>query len=42
MPYFAITIAVSYMLSDYYGLYSTQRILYSKFSDRRINEKTKK
>ena len=30
MPYYLITIAVSYMLSGYYGLYSSQKIIYSK------------
>ena len=30
MPYYLITIAISYMLSGYYGLYSSQKIIYSK------------
>ncbi|MGN0967835.1 MAG: chloride channel protein, partial [Oscillospiraceae bacterium] len=40
---FAVSIAVSYMLSGYYGLYSEQKILYSKFRpefiDRKANQK---
>ena len=40
---FAVCIAVSYMLSGYYGLYSEQKILYSKFRpefiDRKANQK---
>lgn len=31
MPYFLIGVAVSYMLSGYYGLYRTQKIVYSKY-----------
>ncbi len=37
MPYFLITIAVSYMLSGYHGLYSAQRIMYSKLQTRFVN-----
>jgi H+/Cl- antiporter ClcA len=37
MPYFMITIAVCYMLSGYYGLYNSQKIVYSKYKDRLIN-----
>lgn len=36
---FAVSIAVSYMLSGYYGLYSEQKILYSKFRPEFINKK---
>jgi len=36
---FAASIAVSYMLSGYYGLYSEQKILYSKFRPEFINAK---
>lgn len=36
---FAVCIAVSYMLSGYYGLYSEQKILYSKFRPEFINRK---
>jgi len=30
MPYYLVTIAVSYMFSGYFGLYRAQRIMYSK------------
>lgn len=36
---FAVTIAVSYMLSGYSGLYSEQKIMYSKFRPEYINRK---
>ena len=36
---FAVCIAVSYMLSGYYGLYSEQKILYSKLRPEFINKK---
>ncbi len=36
---FAVCIAVSYMLSGYYGLYSEQKILYSKFRPEFIDRK---
>ena len=39
MPYYLITIAVSYMLSGYYGLYNAQRIMYSKTEINYINLK---
>lgn len=39
MPYFLLTIALSYMFSGYYSLYSTQKIMYSKFRTRFINKK---
>ena len=35
------TIAVSYMLSGYYGLYSGQKIMYSKRRARYINRNAK-
>ena len=38
---FAVTIAVSYMLSGYYSLYSEQKILYSKLRPEFINRKAK-
>lgn len=38
---FALVIAVSYMLSGYYGLYSEQKILYSKMRPQFIDRKTK-
>lgn len=40
MPYFLIAIALSYMLSGYYGLYSSQKIIYSKYKTEYINRKT--
>lgn len=39
MPYFLLTIAFSYMLSGYYGLYHSQKIMYSKFKTNYINKK---
>lgn len=39
--YFAIACAVSYMLSGYYGLYSSQKIVYSKLTAKYINMDTK-
>ena len=38
---FALVIAISYMLSGYYGLYSEQKILYSKMRPQFIDRKTK-
>lgn len=38
---FAITAAISYMLSGYYGLYGSQKIMYSKLKAEYINQKTK-
>ena len=42
-PYLALVVAISYMLSGYYGLYDSQKIMYSKmktsFVNRRINNK---
>lgn len=42
MPYFLIVVAVSFLLSGYYGLYPEQTIVYSKyktkFLNRHINE----
>lgn len=39
--YFVIACAVSYMLSGYYGLYSSQKIMYSKLRAELININTK-
>ena len=36
MPYFLICIAVSYMLSGYYGIYQSQEIRYSKLKPEKI------
>ena len=41
-PYFLLVIAVSYLLSGYYGLYQTQKFAYSKYKDRWINRSAKK
>lgn len=38
MPYYLITIAVSYMLSGYYGLYRAQKIMYSKTETHFVNK----
>ena len=40
MPFFLLTIAFSYMLSGYFGLYSGQKIMYSKFKTNYINKQT--
>ncbi len=40
MPYFLISIAFSYMLSGYYGLYRSQKIVYSKYKTEFINRQT--
>ena len=39
LPLYALCCGVSYMLSGYYGLYSEQKIVYSKFRTRWINKK---
>lgn len=39
MPYFAIIVAVSFTLSGYYGLYSSQKFVYSKIRTEFINRK---
>ena len=39
LPLFALACAVSYMLSGYFGLYSEQKILYSKFRAEFIDRK---
>lgn len=40
MPYFLLAVAFSYMLSGYYGLYHSQKIVYSKYKANYINKKT--
>ncbi len=40
MPYFLLTVAFSYMLSGYFGLYRSQKIIYSKYKTNYINKKT--
>lgn len=42
VPYCLLGIAVSYLLSGYYGLYREQRFYYSKFADEHIHHKTRK
>ncbi len=37
MPYYLMTIAVSYMFSGYFGLYNSQRIMYSKTQTQFVN-----
>ncbi|MCM1064399.1 MAG: chloride channel protein [Eubacterium sp.] len=39
-PYFLLSVAFSYMLSGYFGLYHSQKIVYSKFKTNYINRKT--
>lgn len=41
MPLFALSLAVSYMLSGYYSLYSEQKFVYSKFRPVYIDHKAK-
>lgn len=40
MPYFLLACAFSYMLSGYFGLYHSQKIIYSKYKTNYINKKT--
>jgi len=40
VPYFLLSVAFSYILSGYFGLYHSQKIVYSKFKTRYINRKT--
>ena len=40
MPYFLLAIAFSYMLSGYFGLYRSQKIVYSKYKTNYINKTT--
>lgn len=39
MPYYALVVAVSFTLSGYYGLYSSQKFVYSKTKTEFINRK---
>ena len=41
-PYYLVTIAVCYMMSGYYGLYSSQSIVYSKHHEKLINRRVNK
>ena len=38
IPYYLTTVAVSYMLSGYYGLYRSQKIMYSKTETNFVNK----
>ncbi|MBR6399792.1 MAG: chloride channel protein [Firmicutes bacterium] len=38
IKYYLLAIAVSYMLSGYYGLYNTQKIIYSKYKNQYVNK----
>ena len=40
MPYYLLAIAISYVVSGYYGLYQSQKIVYSKYKNAYINRKT--
>lgn len=40
MPYYLLAVAFSYMLSGYFGLYSSQKIMYSKYKTAFINRHT--
>lgn len=41
MPYYLVSVAVSYMFSGYYGLYRSQRIMYSKTETHFVNTKAR-
>lgn len=40
MPYFLLSVSFSYMLSGYFGLYQSQKIVYSKYKTNYINKST--
>ena len=40
MPYYLLAIAISYVVSGYYGLYQSQKIIYSKYKNAYTNRKT--
>ncbi|MCR5177763.1 MAG: chloride channel protein [Lachnospiraceae bacterium] len=40
LPYFALAVAFSYLLSGYYGLYTAQTIVFSKYRSKQINKET--
>ncbi len=42
LPYYLLAVSVSYMLSGYYGLYQSQKIVYSKYKSEYINTNTHK
>ena len=41
LPLYALCCGVSFMLSGYYGLYSEQKIIYSKFKPEWVDKKAK-
>jgi H+/Cl- antiporter ClcA len=41
LPMYALCCGVSYMLSGYHGLYSEQKIVYSKYKVEWIDKKTR-
>ncbi len=41
MPYYLLAIALSYTFSGYHSLYSSQKIVYSKFHNKYVNRDTK-
>jgi H+/Cl- antiporter ClcA len=41
MPYYLLAIAFSYTFSGYHSLYSSQKIMYSKFHNKFVNRETK-
>ena len=41
MPYFLLAIALSYTFSGYYSVYGSQKIMYSKYHNKYINQKTR-
>lgn len=41
MPYYLVTVAVSYMISGRYGLYHAQKLMYAKTETTFINSKTR-
>ncbi len=41
MPYYLLAIALSYTFSGYHSLYSSQKIMYSKYHNKYINRNTK-
>ncbi len=40
MPYYLLSVALCYVLSGYYGLYSSQKIVYSKYKTTFVNHQT--
>ena len=41
MPFFLLSVSIAYLESGYYGLYQSQKILYSKTKLKYINTHTK-